>query len=193
MACCHETGDAVGGGRRLVVLNARGTGGDVSPSLDAFLRLVAGEEVSGDPFADLVSAMIDRKVADPKWMEQYMTFEDELEAARRKAEARSCEKGSERGLLDSLRTGCRSTHQIGEVDVPCVHSHTLVNRLPSQQTFHCRKRTVLPLMARRCTSCSATPSQRYPSNPCCDMNASTLDRSLFAQDSRTRAMRQRSR
>lgn len=46
--------------------------------------------------------MIDRIVADPKWMEDYMTFEDELEAARRNAERRGYQRGIERGGTDMV-------------------------------------------------------------------------------------------
>ncbi|MEE1158040.1 MAG: hypothetical protein UHS51_01340 [Atopobiaceae bacterium] len=66
----------------------------------AFLRLAAGQEVEGDPFCDRVNAIIDRKVADPKWMEDYMTFEDELEAARRNAEKRGIAIGEKRKAVE---------------------------------------------------------------------------------------------
>ncbi|MEE1159532.1 MAG: hypothetical protein UHS51_08920 [Atopobiaceae bacterium] len=93
---CLQTGQPAADGRRIVMLNARGPLDDVPAPLAAFLRLVAGQEVEGDPFCDRVNAIIDRKVADPKRMEDYMTFEDELEAARRNAEKRGIAIGEER-------------------------------------------------------------------------------------------------
>lgn len=95
---CAQTGETVADGRRIVLLNAHGSGDQIPESLAAFLRLVAGQRVEGDPFVDRVNDMIDKYVADPKWMEDYMTFEDELEAARYNAEQRGIKKGIEQGI-----------------------------------------------------------------------------------------------
>lgn len=97
---CLQTGEPVSDGRRIVMLNAHGPLDDVPAPLAAFLRLVAGEEVEGDPFCDRVRAIIRRKVADPRWMEDYMTFEDELEAARRNAERRGIAIGEQRRAME---------------------------------------------------------------------------------------------
>ena len=97
---CLQTGEPAADGRRIVMLNARGPLDDVPAPLAAFLRLAAGQEVEGDPFCDRVNAIIDRKVADPKWMEDYMTFEDELEAARRNAEKRGIAIGEKRKAVE---------------------------------------------------------------------------------------------
>lgn len=102
---CLQTGEPVGDGRRLVMLNARGSGDEVDPSLGAFLRAVAGEDVVGDPFVDGINAMIDAYVSDPEWMERYMTFEDELEAARADAEAHGLARGLEQGMKQGLEQG----------------------------------------------------------------------------------------
>jgi predicted transposase/invertase (TIGR01784 family) len=95
---CVQTEEAVPDGRRIVMLNSRGTEGEVPPSLGAFLRLVAGEDVRGDPFVDRVSANIEAKVSDPRWMGDYMDFYDELEAEREAAREEGRAKGMAKGL-----------------------------------------------------------------------------------------------
>jgi predicted transposase/invertase (TIGR01784 family) len=112
---CLQTGEPAADGRRIVMLNARGPLDDVPAPLAAFLRLVAGQEVEGDPFCDRVNAIIDRKVADPKWMEDYMTFEDELEAARRNAEKRGIAIGEERKAAELALKLVRSGAMTPEV------------------------------------------------------------------------------
>lgn len=110
VTCCLQTGEPVGDGRRLVMLNARGSGDEVDPSLDAFLRAVRGEEVEGDPFVDGIYATIDAYVSNPEWMERYMTFEDELEAARINAEALGLARGLEQGMKQGLEQGARQAY-----------------------------------------------------------------------------------
>ena len=88
----QQTGKEAGDGRRIVMLNAGALDGHVSPELDAFLRFFRNEAVEGDPFVDKIEAIIDSLLLNPTWKEQYMTFEDELEAARWNAERRGMEK-----------------------------------------------------------------------------------------------------
>lgn len=102
---CLQTGEPVSDGRRLVMLNARGSGDEVDPSLDAFLRAVAGEKVVGDSFVDSINAMIDAYFSDSEWMERYMTFEDELKAARINAEARGYARGMDLGIERGIEQG----------------------------------------------------------------------------------------
>ena len=94
----QQTGKEAGDGRRIVTLNAGALDGHVSPELDAFLRFFRNEAVEGDPFVDKIEAIIDSLLLNPTWKEQYMTFEDELEAARWNAERRGMEKGVKKGV-----------------------------------------------------------------------------------------------
>jgi predicted transposase/invertase (TIGR01784 family) len=102
---CVQTEEAVPDGRRIVMLNSRGTEGEVPPSLGAFLRLVAGEDVRGDPFVERVSANIEAKVSDPRWMEDYMDFYDELEAEREAAREEGREEGMAKGREEGMAKG----------------------------------------------------------------------------------------
>ena len=92
-----QTREEAGDGRRIVMLNAGAPEGASSPALNAFLRLFRNEAVEGDPFVDKIEAIIDSLLLNPTWREQYMTFEDELAAARWNAERRGIEKGVKKG------------------------------------------------------------------------------------------------
>ena len=94
--CCLQTGEEINDRRALVLLNAKGEKGVVSPSLNAFLQYVAGKEVCGDPFVDRINQVIDRRVCDQRWMEAYMTFQDELDAERYYGEQLGREKERKR-------------------------------------------------------------------------------------------------
>ena len=85
---CEQTGEEIGDGRSLVMLSATEGEGDLTSELDAFLRLTAGKRVDEDKFNDDIKKKIEDLVQSPKWMEAYMTFEDELRAAAREAELR---------------------------------------------------------------------------------------------------------
>jgi len=102
---CLQTGEAVADGRRLVLLNAHGTMGEVSSSLDAFLRFVGGEDVQGDPFVDRLNAIIDEKVADREWMENYMDYYDELEAEKEAARRDGRAEGLVEAAAKMVREG----------------------------------------------------------------------------------------
>ncbi len=106
--CCMQTGKPIPDGRRIVALNARGTEGKVSERLDAFLRYVAGKDGDAeldDEFVSKINAIINRYITNPEWLEQYMTFEDELEAAEQNAWRRGVEHGLEQGIEQGIEQG----------------------------------------------------------------------------------------
>ena len=59
----------------------------------------------GDPFVDRVSANIEQKVSDPRWMEGYMDFYDELEAEREAAREEGRAEGRIEGRSEGLIEG----------------------------------------------------------------------------------------
>lgn len=68
--------------------------------LDAFLQLVAGKDVSGDSFVDKTRDIIESYITNPTWMEQYMTFEDEVRAAARAAAKEAAKEAREKALKE---------------------------------------------------------------------------------------------
>ena len=106
---CEQTGCAVPDGRIAVLLNARGTRGEVSDELADFLRYVGGQQVDGSDFVDDIKRRIDELASDEAWMGEYMNFEDELRAERlygeRKGRADGLAKGREEGLKDGRKEG----------------------------------------------------------------------------------------
>lgn len=102
---CLQTGAVVPDGRRAVYLNARGTRGEVSDDLDAFLRFVAGERVDGNGLVGDIESRIDELMVDPAWLEDYMTFEEELEAERAWARREGRDEGYSQGRDDGYSQG----------------------------------------------------------------------------------------
>ena len=64
------------------------------------MKLVRGEPVEGGALVDGINATIDTYIVSAEWMEQYMTFEDEL-AAREKAAAKKDALAHVRALMRS--------------------------------------------------------------------------------------------
>ena len=68
------------------------------------MKLVRGERVEGNLLVDGINATIDTYVVSAEWMEQYMSFEDEL-AAREKAAAKKDALAHVRALMQSQGWG----------------------------------------------------------------------------------------
>ncbi|MDO4797677.1 MAG: hypothetical protein Q4A01_06630 [Coriobacteriales bacterium] len=85
----------------------------MSAELDAFLRYVHGEGVDSDPFVNDIRSEIRRLVQDPEWLEDFMTFEEELEAARYNAEKRGYDRGIQEGIEQGADRLAKSLTELG--------------------------------------------------------------------------------
>ncbi len=128
---CLQTGAVMPDGRRAVYLNARGTRGEVSDELDAFLRFVAGERVDGSELVEDIESRIDELMVDTAWLEDYMTFEDELEAERiwarkeGRAEGRDAEADENARLARALQAAGREGELVGAMVDSAAREHLL--------------------------------------------------------------------
>ena len=124
---CEQTGEEIGDGRSLVMLSATEGEGDLTSELDAFLRLTAGKRVDEDKFNDDIKKKIEDLVQSPKWMEAYMTFEDELEAERiwARKEGRDAEADENARLARALQAAGREGELVGAMVDPAARDRLL--------------------------------------------------------------------
>lgn len=106
---CAQTGRPMGDGRFATFLNIKGKHGVVTPELDALLQLFAGKCVDNDPFVEQIIEEMQKCVKEPKWMEQYMNLEEEMEIARRAAKR----EGHRIGFSAGHREGYDEGHSLG--------------------------------------------------------------------------------
>lgn len=87
-------------GQEVVLLNAKGTDGEVSQRLALFLRYVAGyhgEDVMADRFVCAVDSRVRRLGQDSNWREGFMSVQQMIE--------HECEESRARGLAEGLAEG----------------------------------------------------------------------------------------
>ena len=106
---CAQTGRPMGDGRFVTFLNIKGKQGVVTPELDALLQLFAGKVVDNDPFVEQIIEEMQKCVKEPEWMERYMTFEEEMDIARRAAER----EGRRIGFNEGRTAGFNEGHAAG--------------------------------------------------------------------------------
>ncbi|MBR3317367.1 MAG: Rpn family recombination-promoting nuclease/putative transposase [Atopobiaceae bacterium] len=113
---CLQTGEIVPDRRRSVYLSATASGGDVSESLDAFLRYVSGDDVRGDPFVDEVRDMVHCCLEDEGWLEDFMTWDEYYENEVRQGAKRAFDEGRKQGYADGERQGYADGERQGKLD-----------------------------------------------------------------------------
>ena len=83
-----------------VLLNAKGTCGEISPELKGFLELVAGsEDAEEGTFADRIQRQVRKARHNAAWREEYMDWEMTLRNERYKGYEEGKAAGIETGIL----------------------------------------------------------------------------------------------
>ena len=96
-------------GARIVVLNSKGTKGEVEGRVEAFLRYMEDAKMIGDSLTREVDAEVQRLRMSDDWYDAYMRYqlhvEEEAAKARRKAREEGLAEGRAEGLEQGLAEG----------------------------------------------------------------------------------------
>ena len=104
---CREDRElALNDGVTKVLLNAKGTCGEISPELKGFLELVAGsEDAEEGTFADRIQRQVRKARHNAAWREEYMDWEMTLRNERYKGYEEGKAAGIAQGKEEGIETG----------------------------------------------------------------------------------------
>ena len=105
MTCAEDGESEPWDGARHVYLNARGTVGTVSHGLQAVLDYLAGDNVPREGLVREIEDAVGAVLTSPERRRGYVTFEWELEQARREGEAKGLAEGEAKGLAEGEAKG----------------------------------------------------------------------------------------
>ena len=97
MACAEDGRPEPWNGVEHVYLNAKGTAGQVNDDLKAVLDYLAGDNIPSEGLVREIEDAVDAVLTSPERRRGYVTFEWELEQARREGEAKGRAEGRAEG------------------------------------------------------------------------------------------------